>query len=52
MTSFPVAGGDGNNVPLLFFWSQAVSGDISRIFAQAFSVIRIKPSPDCASGPS
>jgi hypothetical protein len=45
MALFPGAGGDGNNVPLLFFLSQVESGAISRIFTQVYSVIRIKPTP-------
>jgi hypothetical protein len=53
MALFPMAGGDGNNVPLLFFRSQAESGDISRIFAQAYLLIWLKPPPvtDQPSGP-
>jgi hypothetical protein len=53
MALFPVAGSDENNVPLLFFRSQAESGAISRIFAQVYLLICLKPSPvtDQPSGP-
>jgi hypothetical protein len=52
MALFPGAGGDGNNVPLLFFWSQVESGAISRIFTQVYLVIRIKLTLVTNNGPS